>query len=60
MLTKITSAVTAVLDSTAFKIFFAVWTGIYLVQVIKKETGGPDVSELSWIIWSFAVALFFI
>lgn len=48
-----------ILDSTAFRIFFAAWTGVYLVQVIKNETGAP-VNELWWIVVAFAVALFLI
>jgi len=54
------AAVTKVLDSVPFRIFFAVWTGVYLVQVIKGEEGGPDVDELWWIIAAFAIALFII
>jgi hypothetical protein len=47
-----------ILDSSAFRIFFAAWTGVYLVQVIKGESGGPGVDELWWIMIAFAVALF--
>lgn len=49
-----------ILDSAPFRIFFAAWTGVYLVQVIKEETGGPDVDEIYWILIAFAVALFII
>lgn len=51
---------TAILDSPPFLIFFAVWTGIYLVQVAKKEEGAPPVNELWWIIASAAVAVFLV
>lgn len=56
MLTKIV----AIFDSVPFRVFFAVWTGVYLVQVVKGESGGPDVDELWWIIAAFGVAIFFI
>jgi hypothetical protein len=51
------ATITKILDSTPFRIFFAVWTGVYLVQVIKKETGAP-INELWWIVVAFAVTLF--
>jgi hypothetical protein len=51
--------VTTILDSTAFRIFFAVWTGIYLVQIIKGEEGAPT-DEFFWIIGGFALAVFFV
>lgn len=50
----------AVFDSTPFLIFFAAWTGIYLVQVIKKEQAGPGVDELWWIILFFAIGIFIV
>lgn len=48
-------ALTLVLDSAPFKIFFAVWTGIYLVQVIKRAPGAPT-NELGWILGAFLVS----
>jgi hypothetical protein len=51
--------ITNILDSTPFRIFFAVWTGIYLVQIIKGEEGAPT-DELFYIIGGFALAVFFI
>lgn len=50
----------AILDSTAFKVFFAIWTGIYLVQIIKAEAGAPDTSELWWIMAAMAVGIFIV
>jgi hypothetical protein len=47
-----------IIDSTPFKIFFAVWTGIYLVQVFKGEEGAPPVSEVYWIFLAMAFAIF--
>lgn len=43
-----------------FKIFFAVWTGVYLVQVIKGTTHGDPVNELDWILIAFVVAIFIV
>jgi hypothetical protein len=48
----------AILDSEFFQIVFAVWTGIYLVQVIKGESGAPSTGELTWIILAFALGIF--
>jgi hypothetical protein len=48
-----------ILDSAAFRAFFALWTGLYLVQVIKGQEGAP-IDELWWIIIGFAIALFII
>jgi hypothetical protein len=45
-----------VLDSTPFRIFFAVWTGLYLLQVIRGEEGAPT-DEFFYIIAGFAVAI---
>lgn len=59
-MSSLISAVTAILDSTAFRIFFAVWTGVYLVQVIKREAGAPDTSELWWIVIAFAFGIFLV
>ena len=49
-----------ILDSEFFQIVFAVWTGIYLVQVIKGKSGAPSTGELAWIILAFAVGIFLI
>jgi hypothetical protein len=60
-MSKIISTVESVLDSTPFLIFFAVWTGVYLAQIVKKEQGAPGpVSELSWVGVAFLVAIFFV
>ena len=47
----------AVLDSPAFKIFFAAWTGVYLIQVLKGEEGAPT-DELTWIVIGCGLAFF--
>jgi hypothetical protein len=52
--------VESVIDSAPFKIFFAVWTGIYLVQVFKGEEGAPAVSEVYWIFLAMAFAVFLV
>lgn len=54
------TAIKALLDSKPFLIIFAVWTGVYLVQVAKGESGGPDVNEIWWIVASAAVAIFLV
>lgn len=59
-MSKIISAIVAILDSTPFQIFFAVWTGVYLVQVVKRDQGGPGTTEIFWIVLGFAVALFLV
>lgn len=52
--------ITAILDSQPLQIFFAVWTGIYLVQIAKKEAGAPGTSELWWVIVAVAFAVFIV
>jgi hypothetical protein len=49
-----------ILDSTPFKIFFAVWTGVYLVQVLRRTSAISVSSEILWIGIAFVVALFVI
>jgi hypothetical protein len=53
------SLVKQVLDSAPFRIFFAAWTGVYLIQVVKGEEGAP-VNEISWIVIAAAFAVFLI
>lgn len=48
---------TAVLDSTPVKIFFAVWTGIYLVQILRKSPGIGVSNEVMWVAIAFVGAL---
>jgi hypothetical protein len=56
MLKKITD----LLDSRGFQIFFAIWTGVYLVQIIKRESSAPGLSEVWWVVAAFAVAVFLV
>jgi hypothetical protein len=49
-----------ILDSPTFQIVFAVWTGIYLVQVLKGKSGAPSTNELGWIGLAFVVGIFII
>lgn len=60
MLKKVISFTTSILDSTPFAIFFAAWTGIYLVQVLKGKTGAPTANEGLFIILFFIVGLIII
>ena len=59
-MSSIISFVEKILDSTPFKIFFAVWTGVYLIQVLKGEEGAPAVSEVYWIVLAMAFAVFLV
>lgn len=43
------------MDSIWFKIFFAAWTGIYLVQIMRGKTSNQ---ELGFIAGAFLIALF--
>jgi hypothetical protein len=53
-------ALTNILDSQFFQVFFAIWTGIYLVQIFKKESGAPGASEVWWVVVAFAFAVFLV
>lgn len=59
-MSALVAKVEALLDSTPFLIFFAIWTGVYLVQIVKKDQGAPPFSELWWVLISFAVAFFIV
>lgn len=48
-----------VLDSTPFLIFFALWTGVYLFQVLQKQTSSP-VNEVGWIVLGFIAGVVFL
>ncbi len=50
----------ALIDSSPFVIFFAVWTGVYLAQILKGEISlakGGSVAD--WIIGALIFALVF-
>lgn len=36
-MTSVTSLFNAIFDNTAFRVFFAAWTGLYLVQIIFRQ-----------------------
>lgn len=55
----IPSFIVKVLDSLPFRVFFAIWTGVYLVQVLKGQDGAIA-DELWWIVIGLAVAIFFV
>lgn len=59
MLSAIPKWITDALDSTPFKIFFALWTGVYIVQVLQGDEGEPT-DELFWIVIGVALAFFFV
>lgn len=59
-MTAIITLVKNVLDSTPVKIIFAVWTGIYLIQLLKQEDGAPSTSELMWIALAMAFGIFLV
>lgn len=48
-----------ILDSAAFRAFFALWTGIYIIQVLKGQEGAP-VDEIWWIVIGLGLAIFFV
>jgi hypothetical protein len=49
----------SILDSQIVKIIFAVWTGVYLVQILRgQETDGSK--ELLWVVIAFGITFLFI
>lgn len=47
----------AILDSAPFQIGFAIWTGIYLIQIYKGQITLKNGSIWTWIVGAMVVGL---